>query len=326
MLPLARSPVLRATDRDEAIASIRLRHPGVRAFRSGSQRNGAWRMDVNYARLGDIGLSCAQSSACEYVTAPDGIVRAFVPLQQSVSLTTGAWSRTVRPHECAMALLDAEVGCNFADRFMGIFVLCPETSLMEALQAIDAGCDLAKALDRLARAAEADWRLFQHQLRATLALLDDGPNLLLDVPAFQQAHRDLIRFHMASVIACASRNPARGDGHSRYTRRAMAYVEAHYAEPIGIETLARHADCSVRTLQVSMAADLGCSITGHIRSVRLGHARKMLLNAAAGSTVSGVALDCGFNHLSDFAKSYAAVFRERPSDTLAEGRANARWH
>lgn len=173
---------------------------------------------------------------------------------------------------------------------------------------------------------QTDWRLFQHQLRTTLALLDEGPSLLLDVPAFRQAHQDLIRFHLANAIACAGGDPARGGGHSRYTRRAMAYMEAHYAEPIGIEALARHAGCSVRTLQASMAADLGCSITGHIRAVRLAHARKMLLNAAPGSTVSGVALDCGFHHLSDFAKSYAAVFRERPSDTLAEGRANGRWH
>jgi len=36
-------------------------------------------------------------------------------------------------------------------------------------------------------------------------------------------------------------------------------------------------------------------------------------------SVTEVALSCGFNHLSKFAKSYRERFGELPSETLAQG-------
>ena len=164
------------------------------------------------------------------------------------------------------------------------------------------------------------------RLGVTLGLLDEGPAALLDQPAFRRAHEDLIRFHLAHVIACAGRGAARPQVHSRYTRRAVAFIEAHYAEAIGIETLARHAGCSVRTLQASMSADLGSSITGYLRAIRLAKAHDLLRRAGPGGSVSGIALSCGFSHLGEFARAYGARYGERPSDTLAAGRLSSRRH
>jgi transcriptional regulator GlxA family with amidase domain len=49
----------------------------------------------------------------------------------------------------------------------------------------------------------------------------------------------------------------------------------------------------------------------------LHQARRALLAATQGSTtVSTVALDCGFWHFGDFSRAYRECFGELPSDTL----------
>ena len=53
-----------------------------------------------------------------------------------------------------------------------------------------------------------------------------------------------------------------------------------------------------------------------LRRCRLELARRRLLEAGEGETVSSVALDCGFGHFGDFAAAYKARFGETPSATL----------
>lgn len=326
MLPLARSPVLRSTDRDEAFSSIRLRHPGLRRVDSPSRRNGVWSIAINGAGIGDIGISGAQTSACDYAMAPDGLVRVFVPLQRVVDLTIRGVARAVTAGQCVFGSVTEEIACSFGDGFAGIFVTCPADSLSRALQSLHPDVPLAGSLDRLCAQPNANWTLFRAQLFSTIAMLDEGPDLLLKQAVFMDAHQELLRFHLANVILSAGRDAGRESCHSRYTRRAVACIEANPAGPIGLEALAGQAGCSIRTLQASFAADLGTTITGYVREIRLRNARSLLQAAAPGSTVSGIALDCGFTHLGEFARAYAARYRERPSSTLAAGRLRPHLH
>ena len=52
------------------------------------------------------------------------------------------------------------------------------------------------------------------------------------------------------------------------------------------------------------------------RDLRLERARRDLLRAQSGVTVTEIALHCGFNHLGRFAALYRAHFGESPSATL----------
>jgi transcriptional regulator GlxA family with amidase domain len=53
-----------------------------------------------------------------------------------------------------------------------------------------------------------------------------------------------------------------------------------------------------------------------VKQVRLRHAQERLLRPTRGTSVTSVALECGFH----FAKDYFASFGERPSNTLKRGK------
>ena len=64
------------------------------------------------------------------------------------------------------------------------------------------------------------------------------------------------------------------------------------------------------------AISSGCRRSSTSRCCRLGEVRRRLQTSnAAERSVSEVALDCGFCHLSQFAADYKRVFLESPSAT-----------
>ena len=105
-------------------------------------------------------------------------------------------------------------------------------------------------------------------------------------------------------------------------RRAADFIEAHWHQPITIETLAVASDLSARSLFAAFKKTLGCSPMTFVKRVRLTQARDRLTQPARNASVTSVALDCGFNNLGHFAKDYAAAFGELPSDTLKRGKSN----
>jgi AraC-like DNA-binding protein len=57
-----------------------------------------------------------------------------------------------------------------------------------------------------------------------------------------------------------------------------------------------------------------------LRQARLAQARSELAAPRPGTTVTRVALDCGFTHLGRFSQEYVRRFGERPSETLQRAR------
>ena len=52
------------------------------------------------------------------------------------------------------------------------------------------------------------------------------------------------------------------------------------------------------------------------RRLRLDEARELLRSARPGTTVSSLAMDCGFTHLGRFSAAYSEAFGETPVETL----------
>jgi AraC-like DNA-binding protein len=98
--------------------------------------------------------------------------------------------------------------------------------------------------------------------------------------------------------------------------RALAWSRAHLHEPIRLEELARIAGVPPRTLETHFRQFLGVTPLGWVREARLDQARRALLAPGGGTTVSKVAVDCGFNQLGRFAAHYCSRFEELPSETL----------
>ena len=102
--------------------------------------------------------------------------------------------------------------------------------------------------------------------------------------------------------------------------KAVALLEEFPAEPWTVVGLAQEVDLSVRALQYGFRREFELSPMAYLRKVRLHHAHATLAAASpASTTVRTVALDCGFMHLSRFAKSYRETFGESPSATLDGG-------
>lgn len=98
--------------------------------------------------------------------------------------------------------------------------------------------------------------------------------------------------------------------------RVEAFIEANADQPIDVERLAAIAGVSVRSLQRSFKLERGYSPGQFLKKIRLNKARSLLTNPTSDTTVTAVALKCGFASLGHFARDYQKEFGELPSQTL----------
>lgn len=95
------------------------------------------------------------------------------------------------------------------------------------------------------------------------------------------------------------------------------WLETNHGIDISTCDMARELGVSVRQLQYAVLAETGLTPSELLRETRLRHAREMLLTGDRdNTTVSSVALACGFAHLGRFSATYATKFGEAPSVTL----------
>ena len=105
-----------------------------------------------------------------------------------------------------------------------------------------------------------------------------------------------------------------------YLRKATDFIETNKTEEIAIADLAEAAGVSVSCLFLAFRNYLGVTPTAYLKKRRLEQAHELLLQAgASGQSVTEIATDCGFQHLSRFASAYKNCFGELPSQTLRRG-------
>ena len=103
-------------------------------------------------------------------------------------------------------------------------------------------------------------------------------------------------------------------------RRTSDLLLARLDEPWSIGRLSQTLGLSTRTLHRVVRREAGVSPMRLLRQARLAQARSELSAPRPGTTVTSVALDYGFTHLSRFAQQYARHFGEPPSETLRRAR------
>jgi transcriptional regulator GlxA family with amidase domain len=104
------------------------------------------------------------------------------------------------------------------------------------------------------------------------------------------------------------------------SRRAADLLADRLYEPWSVERLASVLGLSSRTLHRVVRRELGVPPMTMLRRVRLAQARADLEAPTPRTSVTGVAYDCGFNHLGRFSQQYARRFGESPSKTLRRAR------
>jgi AraC-like DNA-binding protein len=103
-------------------------------------------------------------------------------------------------------------------------------------------------------------------------------------------------------------------------RVAEEYIEANWNKPISIEDLSRAVNASARALFKTFKEARGYSPMTFLKRARLTRAREMLRAANPRTTITGVALLCGFGNPGHFAADYRRAFGELPSETLSRHR------
>jgi len=102
---------------------------------------------------------------------------------------------------------------------------------------------------------------------------------------------------------------------SRTLRRALQFIDDHANTPCSVTAMAATLDVSVRNLEKSFRKELGCTPRKYLQRVRLQRAHDELRRARPGdgTTVTEIAMRCGFGHVGRFAMLYRRVYGVAPS-------------
>lgn len=105
--------------------------------------------------------------------------------------------------------------------------------------------------------------------------------------------------------------------HSKRVSAAITFMQAHLDEPLALARIADAVGVSPRGLQRAFRRELGETPTEWLRSQRLSRAEELLRAAdPAATTVTEVAMQCGFFHPGEFSVMFRARFGVSPSAVL----------
>ncbi|TCM67080.1 AraC-like DNA-binding protein [Acinetobacter calcoaceticus] len=100
-----------------------------------------------------------------------------------------------------------------------------------------------------------------------------------------------------------------------YIKNVKLFIMQHAHEEICVEDLQRIAGVSKSKLYEEFQQYCGTSPMSFLRKYRLQQINKVLSNNTQKISISKLAFDWGFNHLSRFSQEYREEFGEKPSET-----------
>ena len=302
---------------DVFFQSHKRRHPGAFDFEPHEIKG--WTATSCVMNMGASRIISASFSAYSVSNAGDDLCRIFIPLNKPMILEARGVKRIVSPSTAIMAPMDG-FRSSYMNDSAGLFFNASSESLIETLESI--GCEIA--LDALWRERAQNPLTglgdFRVQWLHTMHALSAGTGAVLKSRQYLATHQELLLLRLASCLAGPAPALRAASAHAGHLSRAIEYVRAHYADDLRLAEVAKAAGCGVRTLQALFQLEMMCSLTGYIIRTRLKAARSRLSSPEPGDSVTSIAMDCGFNHLGEFAQKYFRTFGERPSETLARGR------
>lgn len=137
-------------------------------------------------------------------------------------------------------------------------------------------------------------------------------------------HAQTMRLIAATVLdtfpnTTASTDPARaGRADAGVVHRAVAYIDEHAGEAIGVTEIAAAVPVGPRTLQDAFRRHLDTTPMTYLRRTRLerAHAELAAADPGRGATVAAIASRWGFAHLGRFAALHREAYGCSPSATL----------
>ncbi len=100
----------------------------------------------------------------------------------------------------------------------------------------------------------------------------------------------------------------------------VAWIRANSHRPLHLAELEKRSGYSERSLRNAFQDRFGCAPKQWIRRTRMESARQRLLDARPEETVSTIAREHGYQHISQFSRDFRCVFGEQPSLVMRQGR------
>ncbi len=153
-----------------------------------------------------------------------------------------------------------------------------------------------------------------------IRMICDDLNSSLGSLAHGRVSKHIERALLCSLISLMPNNYSlRLNGNGRlvmpyYLRAVIRYIERNVRTPITLAEMVEVSGVSTRSLHASFRKFLNTTPMAYLKNYRLDLAREELETAAHdGRSVTDVAFDCGFSHLSQFARDFRQRFDILPS-------------
>lgn len=100
----------------------------------------------------------------------------------------------------------------------------------------------------------------------------------------------------------------------------VSWIRANSHRPLHLAELEQRSGYSERSLRNAFQERFGCPPKQWIRRTRMESARRRLLDPSPGDSVSSIAQDHGYQHVSQFSRDFRCVFGQRPSLVMRQAR------
>jgi AraC-like DNA-binding protein len=316
--PLSRSPVVRTRD-PEKMRNALFTVYGATGFAVSKPAD--FEGVANYLLLSKIGLGFCGYGAKTVVEFPEGdFARLQVGLKGRAGVILGgATTVPVNAQQLSITPPGQPTTIIFEPGFEQLILRIKAAALENALTTLlGAKPRTALVFDPTTPPKQPSAQLLREltmflakQLNSTAAQLPKPMLLELEqalIVTFLSAHRH----NFTDVLESPAKESA-----PLVVRSAEEYIEANWARAITIEELASQTSTSIRSLYAAFAKYRGYSPMKFAKSVRLRHARQMLLEGNPRTSVSQIAFKCGFGNLGHFASDFRQTFGELPSEVFA---------
>ncbi len=197
-------------------------------------------------------------------------------------------------------------------------ILSMQTSEIAEVGNITAGFDITASsnLDRITPPPEAMDRL--RRLHAAIGEPDENAPFSSHQEVERACRQSLIEAMAMCVAGARSETETWAQGsHQLVMRRFRRLLDEYPTRALYVPEVCAAIRVPERTLRLCFQEHLGMSPKHYLTLRRLHLARRALLTASEGLTVTEVATQFGFWHFGRFARNYYLVHGERPSETLA---------
>jgi AraC-like DNA-binding protein len=318
--PLHRFPKIHTSDREE------FRHALLRTFdvsKLTTFEPGEIRARGNLARLSEISLgfsSCGPRLGTSFAEC-DFVRLHFALSGQSATTSAGVTTVTNDQQSCVTSS-GRPLMIDHGQNYEHVFVRFPAEALLRKLTAILGAkpkqsivfCPVLKMDSSLAQGLRELTFFLVRQL--------DAPKTTLPPFAIEELEHSII----STLLYATGHNYNEvlekqvADDIPALVRRVEDLIAAAGMKKIDAQELFKETEVSARVIYRTFQRHRGYSPMAFAKMVRLRHANAKLLDADSGTTVTGVALECGFGNLGYFASQYCELFKELPSETLHRSR------